>query len=134
MIAMIARLSLLGAAGFLAAALVPMPASAQGFGNVAQVVVYGNDPCPRRGGDEIVICARKPESERFRVPKELRDAKRAGIQSWADRATSLEYVGAHGTASCSPVGAGGWTGCQRQLMSQARAERQERKQEAAETP
>jgi hypothetical protein len=68
------------------------------------------------------------------VPKQLRDAKKSGIQSWGERAESLEYVGASGTASCSPVGAGGWTGCQDKLLSQARAERRENKAAEAAIP
>jgi hypothetical protein len=123
---MIARLSLVAAAATIAA-FAAQPASAQA--NIARITIYGNDPCPRSQGDEIVVCARVPESERYRVPKQLRDAKKAGIQSWGERAESLEYVGASGTASCSPVGAGGWTGCQDRLLSQARAERKQDKEE-----
>jgi hypothetical protein len=38
---------------------------------------------------------------------------------------SIEYVGRSGTQSCSPVGAGGFTGCFSQI---ARAAKEERKQ------
>lgn len=129
---MIARLSLVALAVTVAALAGGQPAAAQS--GIARLTVYGNDPCPRSQGDEIVVCARQPESERYRVPKVLRDAKKAGVQSWGERAESLEYVGAGGTASCSPAGAGGWTGCQSKLLSQARAERRQRKEEAAEVP
>ena len=37
-----------------------------------QVDVFGDDPCPKGVGDEIVVCARLPESERFRIPAPLR--------------------------------------------------------------
>ena len=30
---------------------------------IATLIVYGNDPCPRSSEDEIVVCARQPESE-----------------------------------------------------------------------
>ena len=39
---------------------------------VSEIIVYGTDPCPRSTDDEIVVCARKPESERFRIPEALR--------------------------------------------------------------
>ena len=38
----------------------------------------------------------------------------------------MEYVGAAGINSCSPVGTGGWTGCTQQLLRQAREERRAR--------
>jgi hypothetical protein len=41
-----------------------------------------------------------------------------------NRAQSIEYVGRSGTESCSPVGAGGFTGCFEQM---ARAAKEERK-------
>ena len=36
---------------------------------IATLVVYGDDPCPRSAGDEIVVCARRPENERYRERK-----------------------------------------------------------------
>ncbi|MBN8832637.1 MAG: hypothetical protein J0G94_18920, partial [Sphingomonadales bacterium] len=78
---------------------------------VKQVFVYGEDPCPKSEGDEIVVCARMPDNERFRIPKELRtDPNDPKVQSWANRARSIEYVGAEGINSCSPTGGGGFTG------------------------
>jgi hypothetical protein len=92
---------------------------------VKQVFVYGDDPCPPSAGDEIVVCARLPDNDRYRIPKELRsDPNAASNQSWANRARSFETIGASGINSCSPTGAGGWTGCFRQL---ARAMKEERK-------
>lgn len=91
---------------------------------INQLIVYGDDPCPESSADEIVVCARKGENERFRIPEALRDDPRApGRESWTNRAEALEYVGRSGIDSCSPVGAGGFTGCFTQLMRQARAER-----------
>ena len=92
------------------------------------LVIYGNDPCPTSAGQEIVVCARKPEGERFRIPSELRTG---GVNNWRERAKSLEYVGASGAQSCSASGTGGWTGCWNQLMSNARAERQAKKADDA---
>ncbi|MEA3034856.1 MAG: hypothetical protein QOH04_615, partial [Sphingomonadales bacterium] len=79
-----------GAAALFAAA----PAAAQSD-RIARVIVYGNDPCPTSAsGDEVVICARRSERERYRIPKELRDRRNGNENpSWAERAQSLEYVG-----------------------------------------
>ena len=49
---------------------VPEPALAQ---RVNEIIVYGTDPCPRSTDDEVVVCARKPEAERFRIPERLRE-------------------------------------------------------------
>lgn len=91
---------------------------------INQLIVYGDDPCPESTADQITVCARKGENERFRIPEALRaDPRAPGRESWTNRAEALEYVGRSGTDSCSPVGAGGFTGCFTQLMRQARAER-----------
>jgi hypothetical protein len=106
---------------------------------VSTLVVYGNDACPRSADpNEITVCARQPESERFRIPKRLR-GKRAkagdGGQSWASTVRDLEYVGREGRPnSCSVVGSGGFTGCYQQFLQQARDERRLAEQEAAGTP
>lgn len=92
---------------------------------VNQVIVYGDDPCPpSTSNDEIVVCARLPDQDRYRIPENLRDDPNDPVnQSWANRAIELSYVGRTGTESCSTVGAGGFTGCFNQLVRNARAER-----------
>jgi hypothetical protein len=116
--------ALAGAAFAPAAALAAPPRSTADDSKVDALIVYGNDPCPRAQGEEIVVCARKPERERYRIPPNLRDDPNATAnQAWANRAESLEYVGRTGTDSCSTVGPGGWTGCLNQLITQAREER-----------
>jgi hypothetical protein len=113
----------IAAAGFgLSAASAAPPA--QGEERVNALIVYGNDPCPRGQGDDIVVCARKPESERYRIPPTLRgDPNDPANQAWGARSQSLEYVGRTGIGSCSPVGPGGFTGCFNQMVREARAER-----------
>lgn len=93
---------------------------------VKQVIVYGSDPCPISEGDEILVCARQGEEERYRIPKELRREEIGSTknESWTSRVRSIEYVGASGTQSCSPVGAGGFTGCFSKIAKEAKAERQ----------
>lgn len=107
------------------------PAEAQRT-RISEIIVYGTDPCPRSTDDDIVVCARKPESDRFRIPEDLREG--GSLQSrtaWAERARSLETYGRTGINSCSPVGPGGYTGCSQQLIDQAFRER--RAQEEADT-
>lgn len=118
---------LLSAAALSGAGLLAFPAQAQDQpgDRVNQLVVYGDDPCPQSSADEIVVCARKEEGERYRIPETLRggglgDAKN---QAWSERVKSYEYVGASGTNSCSPTGPGGFTGCTQQLLRQAYAEK-----------
>jgi hypothetical protein len=102
--------------------LAALPALAQQEDRV--LVIYGNDKCPDSGGQDIVVCARLPENERFRIPRELRPG---GAMNWRERARSLEYVGASGPQSCSASGTGGWTGCFNSLMSNWKADRNQQK-------
>ncbi len=126
------KLSLtLGAAaiGLSAVAVPSAPALAQNNGKVSEVIVYGTDPCPRSSDDEIVVCARKPEAERYRIPERLRQGgSLQSRQAWAARAKQFEIVGRTGTNSCSAVGPGGYTGCEQQLINQAFNEREEQVQ------
>jgi hypothetical protein len=111
-------------AGGLAA--LPAPAAAQASDKISEIIVYGSDPCPRSTDDDIVVCARKPESERYRIPEKLRTGgPRQTREAWANRARALETVGATGINSCSPVGPGGFTGCLVQVVKQARQETNE---------
>ena len=110
-----------------AVTLLPAPAGAQGpQERIRRLVVYGNDPCPRSAsGDEIVVCARRPETERYRIPRELRDRPDDDPEStsWAARAEALEYVGRTGIQSCSTVGPGGASGCWNELVRAWRRDR-----------
>ena len=102
---------------------VPQPALAQ---RVNEIVVYGTDPCPRSTDDEVVVCARKPEAERYRIPEKLREGgSLQSRQAWANRAIAFETYGRTGINSCSPVGPAGFTGCSQQLINQAFKERRE---------
>jgi hypothetical protein len=113
----------------LAAVLVAVPAYAQdaaaGGERVSQAIVYGEDKCPEATGDEIIVCARLPEAERFRVPQMFRggDLLSPKNEAWTNRVVALERVGRFGTDSCSPVGLGGFTGCTQSILAAAAAER-----------
>ena len=117
---------LFASAALVAAAFAAASAPAQTGERITRVIVYGNDACPRGEGDEVVICGRRPETERYRIPEELRDDATdpdPESESWAAKATSLEYVGRTGIQSCSTVGPGGFTGCWAELVRAAREER-----------
>ncbi len=93
---------------------------------ISTLIVYGNDPCPRSADDEIVVCARQPESERYRIPAPLRvkpfDAARDG--SWAGTAKVLEFVSRQGIPnSCSPQGSYGQSGCFQRFLEENRQAR-----------
>ncbi len=91
---------------------------------INQLIIYGNDKCPESVGDEIVVCARMGEAERYRIPTNLRgDPNDSRNQAISERIKSYEYVAASGTMSCSPSGAGGFTGCGLAEINKAYAEK-----------
>ena len=91
--------------------------------NYNMVIVYGDDECPQSTADQIVVCARKAESERYRIPENLRFSDSPDNKAWAERVESFEMAGAFGTMSCSPTGAGGFTGCTQQMIDAAYADK-----------
>ncbi len=125
------RFALAAAAALASATLVPAgPAFAQDATDasgdkVSLVIVYGQDECPQPKGDEITVCARKAEGERYRIPEPLRGAQSPQNEAWNNKVLAYETVGRTGTHSCSAVGAGGATGCTQQLIDRAYAEKRE---------
>ncbi len=114
----------------LAAASIAMatPAAAQDEGGdrVNMVIVYGDDEVqPPANADEIVVVARLPESERFRIPESLRFSSDPANTAWAERVEAFEFVGDFGALSCSPTGAAGYTGCTQELIDIAYGEKRE---------
>lgn len=106
--------------------LAAAPAFAQddaGGEKVNQLIVYGDDPCPASSGGDITVCARKPEAERYRIPEPLRGIDSPKSDAWTNKVEAYETVGAFGTLSCSPVGAGGSLGCTQNLIDRAYAEK-----------
>ncbi len=89
---------------------------------VITLLVYGEDPCPQTSGEEIVVCARKPEAERYRIPPKLRepvDDYSGSKGSWTSHNEALEDSTRHTRPnSCSPVGTGGQTGCLAAMLRQ----------------
>lgn len=117
----------------LIALIAPLPATAQPPARESSLVVYGDDPCPEVAG-EVVVCARRPEEERYRIPRPIRE--RQPIEtSWASRVEGLEEESRPmRPGSCSAVGSGGFTGCAAALIRQWYAERRARRAEEANTP
>ena len=107
------------------------PALAQNAPQNGVLVIYGSDRCPTDSdGNEIVVCVRRSEAERFRIPQELRDPTIDPTnQSWAVRQQgALEAVGTGtGMNSCSPVGPGGVASCSTREYTRARGERRQQR-------
>ena len=99
-------------------------ADAQGEDRINQLIIFGDDPCPASTSGEITVCARKAESERYRIPEILRGLDNPQSEAWNNKVLAYEAVLDSGTLSCSPAGAGGWTGCTGQMIQQAYAEKQ----------
>ena len=110
-------------------AFAPVSAAAQEEGGekVNLIIVYGEEACPPQKGDEIVVCARKPEAERYRIPAPFRggDPNSTINTAWSERARSFETVGQTGINSCSPIGINGASGCMAKLIHDAYAERKQ---------
>lgn len=90
---------------------------------VNQLIVFGNDPCPPSEEGLITVCARKAESERYRIPENLRESVSPQNEAWNNKVLAYERVMRTGTMSCSATGSGGWTGCSGRLIDQAYAEK-----------
>ena len=116
--------------GLAIAAAIPMilpatPAAAQAVQN-GRLILYGDDKCPTNAdGEEIVVCVRRPEEERFRIPQELREPElSAENESWSERFRANQNAADTGIGSCSTVGIGGASGCFLESARRARAARE----------
>ena len=94
----------------------PLGQSSQPPQKVSILYTYGDEPCPEPVGDEILVCAQQPESERYRVPKELRgkdgDEAPAGGPAWSQAVEAHDDIARlNRPNSCSAVGSYGFTGC-----------------------
>ena len=87
---------------------------------VRQIIVYGNDPCPEGLNDEIVVCARRPETERYRLPPETRTPRPGDQRSALQRQQEIREATDTGIGSCSTVGPGGQSGCLLQSINKSR--------------
>ena len=84
------------------------------------VTVFGTEACPKPSSpDEIVVCARLPDVDVYRIPKPLRQADKRVSPLQTNRNLLLGDVagGAGGSiGSCSANGPGGMIGCDRRMI------------------
>jgi hypothetical protein len=113
---------MIGAAALAAAS----PAAAQSAGErINMVIAYDKDECPTAQPGEVVICEILVEAERYRIPSNLRYSDNPANKSPARMVDEIKYVGDFGAMSCSPAGAGGFTGCTQKFVEAAYKDRAE---------
>jgi hypothetical protein len=96
------------------------------------VTVFGTEPCPKPSSpDEVVVCARLPDSEQYRIPQRLRQPQVATSPFQANRAlllgdASAGLTGAGAVGSCSAIGPATITGCAQRDIDAWAADRSSR--------
>jgi len=112
---------------FSAAAFAAAGAAAAQSANekINMVIAYSEDECPVAEPGEVVICEILVEADRYRIPSNLRHSDAPENVAWARRVEEIKYVGDFGAMSCSPAGAGGFTGCTQKFIEAAYKDRAE---------
>jgi hypothetical protein len=92
------------------------------------LLTFGDDDCPESTEGEIVVCARQPETERYRIPKAVREKEKEEEAQYASSWTAQfqnheEEARLERPNSCSVVGTDGFTGCQAAILRDWFAER-----------
>lgn len=115
------------ALGVLAAiAAASSPAAAQSADEkINMVIAYDPSECPVAQPGEVVVCEILVEEDRYRIPTNLRYSDNPANRSRARQVEEIKYVGDFGTMSCSPAGAGGFTGCNQKFIEAAYKDRSE---------
>ena len=114
-----ARLLILAALAATAAPALAQDEPATPPSRESQIEVFGRDPCPQSTDDEIVVCHRRPEEERYRIPEPLRHSRDRVEQAWGARAETMNEVSSQVLPnSCSVIGSYGQSGCQQQFINQ----------------
>lgn len=119
---------LLAPAILAATAALPLasPAAAQSADEkINMVIAYSADECPVAQPGEVVICEILVEADRYRIPSNLRYSDNPANKSAARLVDEIKYVGDFGAMSCSPAGAGGFTGCTQKFVEAAYKDRAE---------
>lgn len=124
---LIAALAILGfsAPGLADSTLGAAVEQGESSGLTINVIVYGDDACPQDEGGEIVVCARHPESERYRIPERLRgNPASPSNQSWSSRIMAIEENQRDNLPTgCSVLSSASGAGCLARMLRQWRAER-----------
>ena len=102
------------------------PAAAQSADEkINMVIAYSEKDCPVAQPGEVVVCEILVEEERYRIPSNLRYSDDPANQSRARQVDEIKYVGDFGAFSCSPAGAGGFTGCNQKFVEAAYKDKSE---------
>jgi hypothetical protein len=102
------------------------PASAQSANEkINMVIAYDASECPKAQPGEVVVCEILVEAERYRIPKNLRGVGTDDIKARARQVEEIKYAGDFGAMSCSPAGAGGFTGCTQKFVEAAYKDKSE---------
>lgn len=113
------------ALGFAFVAVSPAAAQDKPGDKVNMVIAYDESECPEAGANEIVVCEILVEAERYRIPSNLRQSDSPQNTARNGEVRTLRYITESGAMSCSPAGAGGFTGCTQQFIDNAYAEKSE---------
>jgi len=114
------------APAILAALVAASPASAPSADEkINMVIAYNESECPVAQPGEVVVCEILVEEDRYRIPSNLRYSDNPANQSLARQVDQIKYVGDFGAMSCSPAGAGGFTGCTQKFIEAAYQDRAE---------
>lgn len=110
------------APGIMAVSLFAAPAMAQDADTkINQVFITEDEECPASTENTIVVCGRLEDP--YRIPKELRQSESRAAEPFEERVRTYEMMTDSGIQSCSPTGAGGFTGCTQQMIRQAYGEK-----------
>lgn len=110
------------APGLLAASALATPAMAQDADTkINQVFITEDEECPASTETTIVVCGRLEDP--YRIPKELRQSESRAAEPFEERVRTYEMMTDSGIQSCSPTGAGGFTGCTQQMIREAYGEK-----------
>jgi hypothetical protein len=102
------------------------PAAAQSASEkINMVIAYNAGECPVAQPGEVVICEILVEADRYRIPSNLRQSDSPDNVAWSRQVEEIKYVGDFGTMSCTPAGAGGFTGCTQKFIEAAYKDRAE---------
>lgn len=115
------------ALALLAAATAASPAAAAQSANekINMVIAYDASECPKAQPGEVVVCEILVEADRYRIPTNLRYSDSPKNVARARQVEEIKYVGDFGAMSCSPAGAGGFTGCTQKFIEAAYKDRSE---------
>ena len=117
---------LLAPAAIALAAAAASPAAAQSADEkINMVIAYSADECPVAQPGEVVVCDILVEEDRYRIPTSLRYSDDPANVARARQVEEIKYVGDFGTMSCSPAGAGGFTGCNQKFVEAAYKDKSE---------